>query len=326
MTPFPTTALPPQSGGSSDDAPPPVSRLSELRPRTVWDVVDDALDAYRRRPALFASIAALLFVPYEIADTLLELAFYGPKGAGSGSGDSSKFFPYAFTSVPLLSLVAILVTAATAVALQDVAAGRPASLKRAYGQTLKRLGPLLGASLFYVLLTVLGAVFTLGIVSVVVMVRQAFIAQAVVLDGRGVRGAAARSRDLIQRDGARVFGLLALLALLILILQGAISGLMELASQFLPWLQAGDAATRQMREFVLDSVANSLGTIFLAPIAPLALTFFYWDLRVRREGLDIEAQAEEIGYPLAPDAFGQLPSERVVTLQRQGRTIPAARR
>ncbi len=319
MTPFPT-----ESTNDDGDAAP-VSRLSDLRPRTVWDVVDDALDAYRRRPALFASIAALLFVPYEIVDTLLKFSLYGPTGT-SGSGDASKVFPYLFTSVPLLSLVAVVVTAATAAALQDVAAGRPTSLGKAYGQTLKRIGPLLGASLLYVLLTVLGTVFTLGIVSVVVMVRQAFIAQAVVLDGRGARGAAARSRDLIQRDGARVFGLLALLALLGIILQGATSALVELATAFVPWLHAGDNATQQTRSFLLTNVATSVGNILLAPIAPLALTFFYWDLRVRREGLDIEAQAEEIGYPLAPDAFGQLPSERVVVLQRQGRPFPAARR
>lgn len=311
------------TSSSSDDAP--ASRLSDLRPRTVWDVVDDALDAYRRRPALFASIAALLFVPYEIADTFLELAFYGPKGA-SGSSDSGKFFPYAFTSVPLLSLVAVLVTAATAVALQDVLAVRPTSLGRAYGQMFKRIGPLLGASLLYMVLTVVGAVFTLGIVTILVMVRQAFIAQAVVLDGRGGPRAATRSRDLIQRDGVRVFGLLALLALLGFILQGATSALMELATAFVPWLHAGDNATQQMRSFILSSVAESVGNVLLAPIAPLALTFFYWDLRVRREGLDIEAQADEIGYLLAPDAFGQLPSERVVTLQRQGRPLPAARR
>ena len=315
MTPSPTTT--PGDGGS--DAP--AGRLSDLRPRTVWDVVDDALDAYRRRPALFAAIAALLFVPYQIADTFLELAFYGPKGA-SGSGDSSKFLPYAFTSVPLLSLVAILVTAATAVALQDVLANRPTSVGRAYGQTMKRIGPLLGASLLYVVLTVAGAIFTLGIVTVIVMVRQAFIAQAVVLDGRGARQASGRSRDLIQRDGARVLGLLALLVLLLFILQGATSALMELATAFIPWLHSGDNATQQMRGFLLTNVAESVGTILLAPIAPLALTFFYWDLRVRREGLDIEAQADEIGYPLAPDAFGQLPSERVVVLQRQGRPLP----
>lgn len=320
MMPSPTTAI---TNGNSDDAAP-VSRLSDLRPRTVWDVVDDALDAYRQRPALFASIGALLFVPYEIVDTLLKFSLNGPTGS-RGNG-TNTVLPYLFTSVPLFSIVAIVVTAATAVALQEVTAGRPTSLGRAYGQTLKRIGPLLGASLLYVLLTTVGAVFTLGIVSVLTMVRQAFIAQAIVLDGRGGLRAAARSRDLIQRDGARVFGLLALLGLLGLILQGATSALVELASAFVPWLHAGDNATQQTRTFLLTSVATSLGNILLAPIAPLALTFFYWDLRVRREGLDIEAQADEIGYPLAPDAFGQLPSERVVVLQRQGRPFPATRR
>lgn len=312
-------AVAPASGATSN------TELSALRPRTVWDVVDDAMDAYRRRPALFAAIAAFLLVPYEVLDTALEFSLFGPKGASEGEGSTQLL--YHLISLPLFTLATTLLTGATALALRDVLAGRPTSAGRAYGQLLPRLLPLLGAAALYALILVVGAACTLGIVTVIFLVRWAFIAQAVALDGRGVRKAGERSRDLIgPSGGSRVFGLLALLFLMTAILQAGLSGIVELAIMLVPWLQGGDAAARELQQFVLESVLNSLGTVLLAPLAALALTFFYWDLRVRREGLDIEAHAETIGYALAPDPFGQMASERVVSLQRQGRTLPAARR
>jgi hypothetical protein len=77
--------------------------------------------------------------------------------------------------------------------------------------------------------------------------------------------------------------------------------LLEGASYLIPSLKGGDVAARQMREFAVKQAAESLGDILIAPLAPIAVTLLYYDLRVRREGLDIEAQAAVIGYPLAPD-------------------------
>jgi hypothetical protein len=44
-----------------------ISTLADLRPRTVWEIVDDAFDLYRERFALFASLAATVYVPAFVA-------------------------------------------------------------------------------------------------------------------------------------------------------------------------------------------------------------------------------------------------------------------
>ena len=44
--------------------------------------------------------------------------------------------------------------------------------------------------------------------------------------------------------------------------------------------------------------------LLLLPLPAIATTLLYYDLRVRREGLDVEAEAAAWGVPLAPDPFG----------------------
>ena len=50
--------------------------------------------------------------------------------------------------------------------------------------------------------------------------------------------------------------------------------------------------------------------MLFAPLYGIAITLLYFDIRVRREGLDIVALAERIEHPLAPDPFGDMTSEQ----------------
>ena len=43
------------------------------------------------------------------------------------------------------------------------------------------------------------------------------------------------------------------------------------------------------------SVVNSLVSIALAPVLPCMLTLFYYDLRMRREGFDLQVLGQQLG-------------------------------
>lgn len=290
------------SPGVDAPARPSTSHLNSLRPRTVWDIVDDAFDLYRGNFTRFASIAAIVLVPYALVDFFLEFHLHGP-GGGNDPEWSGPFFLYLITTLPLWTLATTIQSAATAVATNEHLSGHAIDALASYRRLLPRLATLLAVTLLYAAL-VYGGFLLFIFPAVMVVTRYAFVAHTVVLEGRSAPGAFRRSRALSTGSTEKVLGLLALLLLLSLVLWGSVASVLELLFSVVPALQAGDAAARELREHVVKTIAQHVGAILLAPLGPLALTLLYYDLRVRREGLDLEREAEEIRYPLAPDPFG----------------------
>ena len=65
------------------------------------------------------------------------------------------------------------------------------------------------------------------------------------------------------------------------------------------WLQQRhEVETPEHVELRLElavSVVNSLVSIALAPVLPCMLTLFYYDLRMRREGFDLQVLGQQLG-------------------------------
>lgn len=310
----------------------PASRLSELRPRTVWDVVDDAFDLYRENFALFAGVSALVLAPAQLMTIVgttgwargLVAAQTNPEQA---LGSLLGTFAVLGLSIPFDAFARVWQTGAIARAAEDRLGGEQNSVSvlQTWRRTLsgRRAGALFLAALA-VALTMLGVGMLTCFVGVfVVQVVWAFVAQAVVLEGRPAGEALGRSRALVTGYGWRVFGLILLLGLMVVILSGGVAAIMRIVAAFVPYFNQGDQATQQLRRLLAEQVVQALSATLLAPITPIALTLQYYDLRVRREGLDVEVQAEQIGYPLAADPFGSATSAAVVAL---GRRVAGQRR
>ena len=305
-----------------------ISRLSDLRPRTVWDVVDDAFDLYRENFSLFAGIAAVVSVPFQVFQIFWSSLWFRSLLGSTGSDPSQAFgalftfFAGMMVIMPLSLLVTAWQSGAVAIAVEDRLSGHASSTASVYRRVFRRGMPLLGASLLVGLMALAISAVTCGIGVLIISVYYAFIAQAVVLENRGATAAGRRSRDLVGGYGGKVFGLIMLLGLVTMVLTLGITAVMEVITSLVPFFKTGDQATQQMRELVLGQVAQALGVILLAPLGPIAITLQYYDLRVRREGLDIEAQATEMGVPLAPDAFGGVLNPRSAGLASAATAVP----
>lgn len=300
-----------------------ISRLNELRPRTNWDVLDDALDLYRARFTLFAGIVAVVFVPFYLAfigstfSSLRRLVgFSGRSDTDAAFSALSSMLGIFAVALPLFGIAYVLFSGAIAAAVEDVLEGRDTGLGRVYRRAFTRFWPLIGVSLITGTLALIGACF-LYVGALLPLTLFAFVAQAVILEGRGVGPSLSRSRDLAAGYGGKVCGLIVLLFLMIYFLAYGLSDVIQLAFLFGP--KSGDQASQQMRQMVLAQMAQTLGLILVMPLPPIATTLLYYDIRVRREGLDMEAQAEFIGYPLAPDAFGGVLNPRI---PRAVRSLP----
>lgn len=118
------------------------------------------------------------------------------------------------------------------------------------------------------------------------LVRFAFTIQAVVLEGRGPLSALGRSWTMMRGSFWRVLGIIVLIYLLIQIitvvpsalLGGVIGAIFSELDQF-------------MLQQSLSQLVGYVIQIFVLPLQLIGYTLLYYDVRVRKEGFDLELRA-----------------------------------
>ncbi|MDF1562669.1 MAG: hypothetical protein P1V51_06480 [Deltaproteobacteria bacterium] len=170
----------------------------------------------------------------------------------------------------------------------------------------------LSASSAMAILGLLVALLGAFVVVLVLYLRWYLILPVVVLEGGSGLAALRRSTGLMAgRVDSGILGLVkmrASLLLLVLFLLLAIPGLLIGVPQYLvaaAYTPAGMPPDVFSIPFVVRlpfDIAQIFLSSVLTPLGILAMVFFYFDLRIRREGLDLELQASrlaEAGQPLA---------------------------
>lgn len=224
-----------------------------------------------------------------------------------------------------------LVQGALAAAVADTYLGRPVTVGGAYGKVLPHLPALIGGGLLLGLLAfavigvavglvaglavllVAGAgggsvspggavaagvavallfvavVFAVVVATALVLVRFAFFVQAVVVERRGPVDALRRSWRLVRGSYWRVLGIVLLLLLLVYILVGLPTGIAGVVINIVFPDPLRHFALRQS----LSTLIGYLSQIVVLPLQLIAYTLLYYDLRVRKEGYDIELLATQ---------------------------------
>jgi hypothetical protein len=283
---------------------------ADLRPLGIGDILDASITLYRRS---FRVLVGLMLVSYGVMLPALSWAverFVEPAYA-LDSADLRAFLD-ALTAergrvVPLVALflVNLLLVRPLVEGAVVAAAGRrylddAGSFAAAYGAAGRRLGALVTALTLQILayfgvLAVAGAAgLALGWVSpwlVLLAVPLAlvglgflglqfsFVVEAVMLEGRGAMAALGRSRRLARRAYARItlVYLLGLAATLVLgKILSSIAGLVAPGSPF------------------VATFGEMLATVLGLPLAWASFVVLYYDLRVRREGFDLERLADRV--------------------------------
>jgi hypothetical protein len=299
-----------------------------FRSMSVGEWLDATFTLYRRNFALIASISAVVQIPYALLTWLLfevtGVATFVRSPFASFSGQTitkaqaqqllnTDLGVFAVTiGLVLVSLLVIvpLGEAATTRAVSDRYLDRPSSLFAAYGAAWSRLGALivmiciligayagsLGAVLVLALLLGtagaggLGALLAvLAIIAlvptlIVVYVRTVVAVPAIVLERASGWGGLQRSWRLISGRFWPTFGRMLLLGLITSIISSVIAAVFEL-----PGL-----ALFPNNTFVFDQVASAIAAVFVGPITYIGVTLLYYDIRIRKEGFDIEMLARSL--------------------------------
>jgi hypothetical protein len=231
-------------------------------------------------PVLSRSFSVWLghFFPF----MLMALIFYAPMvlylGVLLGVGASPDAFKiFALVERLFSTLVTLMLSGAVTYGVFQHLRGQPADTGDIVRAGLRHLLPVFVVSLFAGVLTGIG--FLLLVVPGLVLMCRYWVAVPVaVVEEQGASNALSRSSELTEGNRWRVFGLLLIL--------GAIAiGTAMLAGFGLAWFVAEDQTPRAnaVQEMVLTLV-----TLPLAALQAVAAAVGYHDLRVGREGADVE--------------------------------------
>ncbi len=291
------------------DAPP-----ATLRPLSVADLIDEIFRLYRRNFALLFGLTAVVWLP---ASVLFALGF-AIVGRASTRIAPLEISDLATGVAVLLVGAAIgivtfpLLVGATTHAVAERHLDRATTVGEAVRAAVRAFWRLV-AGYFIVGLAAVGAVTALAVggiaagvlvggvagvilailiaaaatvASVWIVVTWALLPQAVVLEGAGVFPALGRSAGLVNGARWRVIGLNFLLGMIGVVLFSIPSAFVSVILAPLP--------IPQNASFALAQVVAALAQAVYYPVQLGTMTLLYFDLRVRREGLDLALAAQRL--------------------------------
>jgi hypothetical protein len=258
-----------------------------MRPMGYLALFNEAFDLYKRNFVLLTGVSLVAYVPYFLL-TLL---------ARDGSD--------AETVVLLGSIfMATVAYGATARAVYDRYLDAPVSIAGAWGPIRRRLLPCLLTG------AIAWAVFVIGwpafiYPAVAIYIHGFFLWHVMTIEGKHWFGAYLRSRELTSGQMGRLF----VVSLInTLIVAAAPIALMGLAFWSDPSLFSDATTSAQASSSDASIASEFMAAIFMAllfglpaPLATTISTLLYIDIRIRKEGLDVELLAEQLAAHSPPE-------------------------
>lgn len=303
---------------------------ADLRPLGIGEIVDAAIKLYRDHALTLLKLVALVVVPVQVVSALIgwsitpdgpEAITVGPDGTPSVDGGTVATAAAGGFVVAVLGLVGTqLATGASLKAVSDAYLGRDP----AWGESLEfALGKL--GSLIWIQVLIFAALFGIGIVAAVMLFLGALAPIALLLAiplalGAGavaiglyiawslgvpalliedLRGTSAlgRSFHLVRGRFWPVVGVFVLAWVISAVVQSVVGLIFGLipgvvgGGLFATGTEGGASVTMLLSNIVTNSVAQTLVTPFTAAVVAIV----YFDLRVRKEGFDLDLLSQGVG-------------------------------
>lgn len=270
----------------------------EIRPRRATELVDASFQLLRRFYAPLVSVSAVAMFP-SIVVRIIER-----REMGNPAAMATNPWPWAMVGfIGLLSF--IIADTVLVVAISDGYLEGEVDLARAFSAGLRGLVAVLWASfirylIVFALVMVIGVLFPIAVVAKVqfllillvpfalwlffyLLLRTFAVTPAVMLEHAGANAAVGRSFRLSKHCTAHIFFSLGLAFVLYMVISIIVSTLSV--------------------TMLTPSTAAIVGAVVIIPVYPLfsvVSTLLYYDLRIRKEGFDLEIMSRELGGEPAP--------------------------
>jgi hypothetical protein len=286
----------------------------ELRPMGVGDIFDTTFRLYRTRFLTFVTIALCVYIPYSLIAAGLEGAKTGIYGSYEAEADETEeatdllddenrgpdvseyatrgysgMLYYFLSMAGYLFFVVLVFPLCIGAIIQNISAaylGEEQSAVESYRRAGRRILKLIAVQIAVTLITSIGYIFCIVpgvfftlwymLATVVAMVEDTTIGKTL-----------PRSRELIQDNLRKGIGL----GLVVAILSYLLTMVFVLFNTLIPWPHPA-----------LAEFTYTLLTALVLPIQTAPLVLLYYDLRIRKEGFDLERLAMAMRGGPAPEA------------------------
>jgi hypothetical protein len=276
-----------------------------MRPMPLGELLDETFKLYRRHFYVFAGVALIVVIPNLLISLISGSYRANPvtyftqvmQNLSNPSQlqviqqrQSQAISPLYFLSFPIAFLLFPFTAGAPYRAATSFAAGNQETIGSVLMGTLRRYFAMFGIAI----LTGLVALGFIGIVTIPVviwvLVRWTVDTPALFAEGIGPVAAIGRSWNLTRDNWWRTVGILLVVLIMVGIIEYALTALFAGIAAVIPGLnqdlQAGLVQT-------VTTVVNAL----VGVVSPIAITMLYLDLRVRKEGADLDQLARETAAP-----------------------------
>ncbi|MEO7101882.1 MAG: hypothetical protein ABI311_00975 [Gemmatimonadaceae bacterium] len=242
--------------------------MSDFRPRTSSEILDAAFEIYRRYFTVFVAINIFAAIPVALS------SYMGLTAIRLQQTD-------AVVTSYLVRLAGAFITPFTEGAMTCAASaaylGMPVDLANSVRAAFRRPGRLFVAMFAKWILLVFGLVLFL-VPGLIVFKRYFALPMTVLFEDNKVGDAISRSRQLSNGNGARIFALIGGVFVFTLVITAVMT----------------TTITSLTTSVSIAAVITLLVAAAVSPFSTIVATLLYYDIRIRKEGYDIELMTQAL--------------------------------
>jgi hypothetical protein len=255
--------------------------------------VDASFQVLRRSYAQFVMLMGIAYVPWLVLTMLTMRTIFADPASGTLGPSIGRTLLMAVGGLIWFSII----DGAMTVAASQSYLGRSVDVGDAFQRAFGRIGSLVAVAVVRSLIIGLGFLFF--IVPGFYFLARFFAAPAaVVLEQVGMGRALGRSSTLSDGHKGHVLKTLLLVWIIYLALTIALGAMVGWLVQV-----AGLGSVADPSALPIMQIVSALFTILIYPLVGILQTLLYYDLRIRKEGYDIELMAGEIARPVGQPAY-----------------------
>ena len=267
-----------------------------LRPLEIGDLLDETFRMYRRHFFLFAGLSVLLSIPSAGLSGFFSYALLNGLLQQTNPGEAPNLNLTFLGPTLVAAVVVLLITlvllpffyGAVTFAACESALGRPVTAAGILSGVMRRYFQLLG---YWLLIGLMAVLFCLLPLWIWIWVGWVAVMPIMFIENVGLGAAMGRSRRLVEGRWWRTFLVVFLIFIIIEAVRVALGAFIALGQGLLQlvlsplvvvWISGATSV-------IVDSLVN--------PVFQIAIVLIYFDLRVRREALDLFQLAQALPSP-----------------------------
>ena len=284
-----------------------------FEPMTIGGILDRTFRLYRQNFLRFLSIVSVIQIPMIIVGLVIGSIIFTSITSAALEGEKPNIMS-TFVSLAALGFLAmlgqLLCTAALTRGISQTYLGKKPSVGQTYGAVASQLLTLVLASFLVALAFGLGLILLI-VPGIIFLFWFSLTTQTIVIERVGVLEGMSRSKKLMSGNIGKLF----VLGIVLFLISWVAGWVFSFAAKMFITQPTLSANTQEaIRVFIsemktyalLISFFESVGKLIFMPISAGAMVLFYYDIRIRKEGFDLEMLAQSMGeeVPATPEVFG----------------------